>query len=303
MNAVAGFDLLGHGAVAVLGLALALAAFALAQSPPAHSPRLGLRGLKRREALARGGLFATAEPVIRFVAGLAARLPLAGLRRRIEAQLIQAGDLAGLTPDEHLAVSFLSALGFLLAALALRGVIGTSPAVLLVVLGTGALAPHLRVSGEIQHRQRQVDRALPGAIDLAALCMGAGLDFPGALRQIIDKSLAAGEPLHEELGRILQLLELGRTRREALESFAERVPTEAVRDFASSAIQAEEKGNPLVEVLRIQARMLRMRRTVNAEQAASRAGVMMMIPLMLIFGSIVLLLLGPFLIKGMGTGF
>jgi tight adherence protein C len=271
--------------------------------PAPHSPRLGLRGLKRTQALARGGAFVTAEPVIRFVAGLFARLPIPRLRSRIEAQLTQAGDLLGMTPDEHLALSALSAAGFLLAALALREVVGTSPAVLVLVTGSGAVLPHLRVSGEIQRRQRQVDRALPGAIDLAALCMGAGLDFPGALRQIIDKSLSPGDPLHEELGRILQLLELGRTRREALESLAERVPTEAVRDFVSSAVQAEEKGNPLAEVLRIQAGMLRMRRSVDAEQAASRAGVMMMIPLMLIFASIVLILLGPFIVNGMRSGF
>jgi tight adherence protein C len=303
MSGVSELDLIGYGAVGLLGLALTITAFALAQSPPAHGARLGLRGLKRKQALARGGLFATLEPLIRFVAGLVGRLPIPGLRRRVETQLTHAGDVLGLSADEHIAISVLSALVFLLAALAMRDVIGTSPAVLILVIGSGALTPHLRVAGEIQRRQRQVDRALPGAIDLAALCMGAGLDFPGALRQIIDKSLAPGEPLQEELGRILQLLELGRTRREALESFAERVPTEAVRDFVSSAVQAEAKGNPLVEVLRIQARMLRMRRSVDAEQAASRAGVMMMIPLMLIFGSIVLILLGPFIINGMNTGF
>jgi tight adherence protein C len=81
------------------------------------------------------------------------------------------------------------------------------------------------------------------------------------------------------------------------------VPTEAVKEFVSSVIQAEEKGNPLSEVLRIQARMLRMRRSVAAEQNASRAGLMMMIPLLLIFASIILLLLGPFIINGMKSGF
>ncbi|HWM84213.1 MAG TPA: type II secretion system F family protein [Kofleriaceae bacterium] len=296
-------DMLGYGAVAALGLALAMVSFLMALTPPAHSPRLGLRGLKRREALSRGGLFASVEPLVRFAAGLIARLPIPRLRRRLESQLTHAGDLLGLTPDEYMALSVLSALGFFLAALALRDVIGDSPAVLVLVVGTGALLPQLRVNGETQRRQRQVDRALPVAIDLAALCMGAGLDFPGALRQIIDKSLSPDEPLHEELGRILSLLELGRTRREALESFAERVPTDAVRDFVSSVVQSEEKGNPLVEVLRIQARMLRMRRSLNAEQAASRAGVMMMIPLMLIFASIILILLGPFIVNGMNSGF
>jgi len=296
-------DLLAYGAVALVGLGLVVASYALGLNPPTVSPYLGLRGLKRQKALQEGGSFATFEPIIRFVAGLIGHLPLGKLRSRLEKQLIQAGDLLGLTPDEHIAMSVLSAFGFLLAGLAMRDIIGTSPAVLIFIMGSGAMLVHLRVTAEIQRRQRYVDRALPVTIDLAALCMGAGLDFPGALRQIIDKALPAGEPLHEEMSRILQVLELGRTRREALEQFADRVPTEAVKEFVSSVIQAEEKGNPLSEVLRIQARMLRMRRSVKAEQNASRAGLMMMIPLLLIFASIILLLLGPFIINGMKSGF
>jgi tight adherence protein C len=296
-------DLLGFGGIALTGTALAVASYALALSPPTVSPSLGLRGLKRQRALNRGGLFAAVEPMMRFIAGLIAHVPLGRLRSRIETQLMHAGDILGLTPDEHLALSTLTAGAFLLLALLFRDVVGASPAVLVFLVATGALLVHLRVSGEIQRRQRHIDRALPVTIDLAALCMGAGLDFPGALRQIIEKALAPGEPLHEEMSRILQMLDLGRTRREALESFAQRVPTEAVKDFVSSVIQAEEKGNPLSEVLRIQARMLRMRRSVEGEQKASRAGVMMLIPLLLIFASIVILLLGPFIINGMKSGF
>lgn len=294
---------LSYAAIGLIAAALVAATYLVARHPPAHSPRLGLRGLKRQAALEDGGLFATVEPIVRFLAGLIAHLPLAGARRRVERQLTWAGDLLGLTPDEHLARCTVSGIGFLLVAVLLGDVIGHSPVLLVFAALSGAVLPTLRVTGEIERRRRNVNRALPVTIDLAALCMGAGLDFPGALRQILEKSLSPDEPLHEELGRIVQLLELGHTRRDALESFAERVPTEAVRDFVSSVIQAEEKGNPLSNVLRVQARMLRMRRSVDAEQAASRAGVMMMIPLMLIFGSIVLILLGPFIINGMGTGF
>jgi tight adherence protein C len=62
-------------------------------------------------------------------------------------------------------------------------------------------------------------------------------------------------------------------------------------------VQAEEKGNPLAEVLQIQATMLRMRRSVAAEESAARAGVLMMGPLMLIFATIMLIILGPFAVN------
>jgi len=75
------------------------------------------------------------------------------------------------------------------------------------------------------------------------------------------------------------------------------VPTEAVREFVGAVVQAEEKGTPLAEVLRIQANILRMRRSVLAEEAASRAGVMMMIPLIMLLGSILVILLGSMMLK------
>jgi len=62
-------------------------------------------------------------------------------------------------------------------------------------------------------------------------------------------------------------------------------------------VQSEEKGNPLSEVLNIQATMLRMRRSVAAEESAARAGIYMMGPLMLIFACIMLIILGPFIVN------
>ena len=97
-------------------------------------------------------------------------------------------------------------------------------------------------------------------------------------------------------------VELGHTRQQALAAFSERVPTEAVKDFVSSVRQAEEKGNPLSEVLQIQATMLRMRRSVLGEEAAARAEVLMMLPLMMLFSSILLILIGPLVINTMQSG-
>jgi hypothetical protein len=46
-----------------------------------------------------------------------------------------------------------------------------------------------------------------------------------------------------------------------------------------------------------------MRRTVLAEEAASRAGVLMMIPLMMLLGSILLILMGSMMLKSFDSGF
>jgi hypothetical protein len=43
--------------------------------------------------------------------------------------------------------------------------------------------------------------------------------------------------------------------------------------------------------------MLRRDRTANAEEAAAKAGVAMMGPLLLLFGAIMILLMGPMILK------
>lgn len=291
----------GIGAAALLSSGLFLAVHTLARNPPVTTPRLGLRGLKRQQALAEGGSFVTVEPAMRFVAGWVAHLPLGDRRRAVDEMLKHAGDWLGLTANEFIALGILGGVGFGAFGIVAVNLAELPSALVFFFAGLGAVLPYVQVTGQRARRFKEVNRSLPGSIDLASLCMGAGLDFPGSIRQIVDKA-GRKDALVEELAFILQELELGRTRRQALENFADRVPTEAVRDFVGTVIQAEEKGNPLAEVLRIQANMLRMRRSVMAEEAAARAAVLMMGPLMLIFCAIVILLLGPFIVQGMQAG-
>jgi tight adherence protein C len=65
----------------------------------------------------------------------------------------------------------------------------------------------------------------------------------------------------------------------------------------TALVQAEERGNPVSEVLQIQAGVSRMRRTVAAEESAAKAGVKMVLPLFLLFGAIMLLVMGPMVLK------
>ena len=293
---------LGILAMAMVASGIGLGVFTLANNRPEDSPRLGVRGLRRQRALDAGGTFASFEPMIRVVAGWVAYFPMTDQRRQVDELLKHAGDWLGLTANEFYA---LSGIGFVFGCLFGLVVltIGEWPVALFMVAGAlGAAMPYFQVTGERDRRFKEVNRGLPGAIDIASLCMGAGLDFPGAIRQIVEKAGNRDDSIVEEFERLLQELELGRTRRQALENFADRVPTEAVRDFVGAVVQAEEKGNPLAEVLRIQATMLRMRRSVMAEESATRAALLMMGPLMLIFGAIILCLLGPFFVQTMQAG-
>jgi tight adherence protein C len=71
------------------------------------------------------------------------------------------------------------------------------------------------------------------------------------------------------------------------------VPSESVREFVGAVVQAELRGNPIAEVLRIQADVARRRRTVRAEERAAKASVAMLAPLLLVFIAILIMIVAP----------
>jgi len=100
-------SLLLYGAYGSLATSIAIVTYGLAATPPVVSPHLGRRGMARQRALAENRMFARIEPLMRFVAGLFARLPLTRARARADVQLTASGDYLGLSADEYFALSFL----------------------------------------------------------------------------------------------------------------------------------------------------------------------------------------------------
>jgi tight adherence protein C len=215
------------------------------------------------------------------------------LRQSIDYQITLSGDFWGLQPEEFVSLSVLSWLvglsfGSLYGVLLGRGT-------LYVVLGggLGAALPFLQLSGLVHERRKRIQRGLPYVIDLLSLGLSAGLDFPASLKQVVEKASTPDDPLIEELNLILEELRMGKTRKEALSQFALRVPGETVREFVGAVIQAEERGNPLARVLQIQAESSRQRRSVRAEEAASKASLLIIMPMVMIFVAILLLIVTP----------
>ena len=84
-----------------------------------------------------------------------------------------------------------------------------------------------------------------------------------------------------------------------MEGFAARVPTDQVRELVNSVVQAEARGTPLASVLTIQAQTQRLRRSIAAEETAAEAALMLLGPMTLIFLCVIVLLLGPVVVRFM----
>ncbi|MFT3928086.1 MAG: type II secretion system F family protein [Myxococcales bacterium] len=278
---------------------LGLLAAPMVRIPALPIPRFGLRG--KRRLLARSDrAFRCLEVWTRHVGAWLAHVPAEQLRSRISSLALHAGLPMGLCADEWLALSLLSFLGLGCGGGWLVARAGMDIWWQLSVLGLAAVMPVMRLRQAATERAKQLERSLPNAIDLCVLCMGAGADFPAALRFVVAEMGAAHAACREELAHVLDELALGRTRVESLTALAQRTDSCAIRDFVAAVCQSDIKGTPLVSALDIQAGTLRQRRSVLAEEAAAKAGVRLMLPMMLMVVCVLLIVIGPFIVTGMG---
>lgn len=280
-----------------VGLCVLGLSYASATAPAGDPIRLGLRGLRRQRLLARSAAWRTLDPVLRWLGRRLRGLMSLALRAKLDRQIETAGDFLGLLPEELLALNLLcvvagTVLGAVLGKLSSLDHIGT-----MLGAGYGALGVHLALSNARADRLKSMSRSLPHAIDLLSLSVGAGLDLPGATAQLVAKSRTPDDPLIEELTLLLQSLEIGRTRRQALEELARRAPCDAVSEFVNATVLAELRGTPIAFVLQIQATVARQKRSVRAEAAAAKAGVQLLLPLGLVFLSVLLIVVAPIVVK------
>jgi tight adherence protein C len=278
---------------AVLAAGLGALAYTLASIRVPDPALMGPRGLRRARTIESSPLFRSLDPVLRVIGSWAASLPLDGLRASLAVRLEVSGMWLGLTADELIAATALSSI--IGVGLGTFGVVclGLPPWLILAAGATFTIHPLAMLREATRVRHLSIERRLPDAVDLMTLCMGAGLDFAGALKRVVEEGLEPGTPLRDELERMLDELGLGKSRASVLHALAQRVPIRAIQDLVGAAVQAEEKGTPLSEILSIQARMLRMRRSVRAEEAAASAALKLMIPLILMFGAIMIFVMGP----------
>jgi len=256
----------------------------------------GERGTSRRDAIARWPVFHAVLPLIRALAQQIGTAGGAARTEALEAKLELAGHPFGLDAAEMKAVAVLSSsLGAAFGGLAAHVVFGAAIPGIVVGAVFGVAAPFMKLDDSIRARKHIIGRDLPKAIDLIALAMEGGGDLLSAMGHVIAR-LAPRDPLRFELQHVVRKLGLGHSRSAAFSQLAERVPTSAVRQFVASVLQGEKQGMPLGEVLAIQAKVMRLRRTEAAEQAAARAAVLIIFPLMLIFACVFIVLLGPFAI-------
>jgi pilus assembly protein TadC len=159
----------------------------------------------------------------------------------------------------------------------------------------GYMIPEFWLKGKIKRVKAVIVKELPDAIDLLGLCVNAGLDFMLSLKWVVEKSPPS--VMTDELNTILQEINVGKTRRDAIKDLAKRYDLPDLSTFARTLIQADKMGTSVTEALNILSEDMRIARYRRGEQMALKAPLKMLVPLLLfIFPVVGILVAGPIML-------
>jgi tight adherence protein C len=243
-------------------------------------------------------------PVAGRLAHFSGRFTPTGYTAQIREKLVQAGSPVGLDADRFLALKVLGAVSgplwawFAFGFAALGGFYGIVVTGLLWAISFAAT--DVWVQRRIESRQHEIATRLPDILDLLVISVEAGLGF----EQAVDRTVAAVPgALADELARMLQETRVGSTRAEALRALDARTNVPELRSFILAMLQADAFGVSIGRMLRTQADEMRIRRRQRAQEAAQKAPVKMLFPLIFcIFPSLFTVILGPAVLQIMKSG-
>jgi tight adherence protein C len=175
--------------------------------------------------------------------------------------------------------------------------LGAVITVVLVVLccAVGWVSPSLWLYQVGYDRSQRVRRELPDALDLLTISVESGLAFDAGLAQVARRTTG---PLAQEFFRVLQEMQIGTGRVQAMRALAERTDVPELRSFVGAMIQADAFGIPIAGVLRVQAREMRVKRSQRAEELAQKVPVKILFPLIFcILPCLFLVIMGPAVIS------
>ncbi|MDY7101326.1 MAG: type II secretion system F family protein [Actinomycetota bacterium] len=217
-------------------------------------------------------------------AGLATKIATSGLTGRVDVDQLVGLKIIGTVLGTALGVLFFASVG---------GLLGLVLAAVFVAGGWKGV--DLVLAHRTDARREAIADDLPDVLDQLAIAVGAGLGLEAAMLRV---SRTHDGPLADDIGRAIQDVRLGSSRREALDRLAERGGHRDVRRFVRALRQAETTGAPLTKVLKTQAAEHREKRRQRAEERAMGLPVKMIFPLVAtILPALFIVILGPAVLR------
>jgi len=165
------------------------------------------------------------------------------------------------------------------------------PIIFIGVFAAGYMLPELWLNKRIAQRKNAIARVLPETVDLLSLCIDAGLDFVASIEWVIKKGVSTN-PMIEELAFVLEEIQWGKPRLQALKDMAKRLNVSEVNSFIQTLVQAERMGTPVAEAFGVLSEDARLQRFHQGERFAMRAPIKILIPLIFCILPVIAIIVG-----------
>lgn len=155
-------------------------------------------------------------------------------------------------------------------------------------------APPYVLARRVRQRSQRIRKHLPDGLDLMVVCVEAGLGLDAAILKVSEELTTSHPDIAQEFRVVVQLVNAGVPRVEALREIAERTGVQEVNSFVTTLIQSERLGTPIGRTLRLHSEQMRTKRRQRAEEAAAKAPIKMLVPMVLfILPALFIVVVGP----------
>ena len=155
----------------------------------------------------------------------------------------------------------------------------------------GIMLPGILIRNLAQKRQSQLQKSLPDVLDALVIGVEAGLGLDAAMAQVAEM---LDGPMPSEIRRVLQEMQLGVSRSEALHDLSERSTVLEVKRLCTALVQAGELGISVSGILREHSAEQRVKRRQRAEEQAQKVAVKLLFPVLFcLFPVIFVVVIGP----------
>jgi tight adherence protein C len=162
----------------------------------------------------------------------------------------------------------------------------------------GYLLPSIMVGRRLKKRQKEMQKALPDALDMLVVSVEAGLGLNQAMVRVSEEIYRISPVLSEQLALVNLEIRAGTSRPEALRNLAERTGLQDISSLVGMLIQTDRFGTSVAQALRVHSETMRTKRRQRAEEAAAKTTIKMIFPLVFcIFPALFVVILGPALIQ------
>ena len=286
-----------------VGLLVYLVALTTASASRPVKQRLVELGLDGSEGLARRRRQARRDQIQLFIEQIGTQISTRVIDESASRRfLVQAGYRNSNAVAYYWGLRLTLGVGLALFGFVIAGVMGLRPALALGTAlylgGTGFILPVLIVRSRRKRRQKELQLALPDALDLLVVCVEAGLGLNQALQRVAIETRHISQIMTEELALVNLEMRAGTAREDALMNLADRTGLDDIRSLVTMLVQTDRFGTSIAKSLRVQSDTLRMKRRQRAEEAAAKTAIKMVFPLVFcIFPALFVIILGSGLIQ------